>query len=237
MPQHNKTTRSLWHCFQGSIRQGGPPSPALFGTGTGAHRGMSSRALDHSARTRCHGIPQGEGHPDAPGGPAPEVCSNCLERAPGSFFLGGILALRATFRLCSPPKSPQAHPLETPLELGDPNCPNSRKLQTTFPSNNTGSGWSQWFEFAGGDCRHGSPATIFSPGSATEEMSCPLGMQAHTRRTHTFPAHAKHSATIEETVGFSSFPPSPRASGYGRGHGYTASRVLLLCGGPCHSNV
>ena len=29
-----------------------------------------------------------------------------------------------------PPKSPQAHPLETPLELGDPNCPSSRKLQT-----------------------------------------------------------------------------------------------------------
>ena len=37
----------------------------------------------------------------------------------------------------SPPKSPQANPLETPLELGDPNCPNSRKLQTTFPSHNT----------------------------------------------------------------------------------------------------
>ena len=36
-----------------------------------------------------------------------------------------------------PPKSPQAHPLETPLELGDPNCPSSRKLQTTFPSHNT----------------------------------------------------------------------------------------------------
>ena len=29
-----------------------------------------------------------------------------------------------------PPKSPQAHPLEVPLELGDPNCPSSRKLQT-----------------------------------------------------------------------------------------------------------
>ena len=36
-----------------------------------------------------------------------------------------------------PPKSPQARPLETPLELGDPNCPSSRKLQTTFPSHNT----------------------------------------------------------------------------------------------------
>ena len=36
-----------------------------------------------------------------------------------------------------PLKSPQAHPLETPLELGDPNCPSSRKLQTTFPSHNT----------------------------------------------------------------------------------------------------
>ena len=35
------------------------------------------------------------------------------------------------------PKSPEAHPLETPLELGDPNCPSSRKLQTTFPSHNT----------------------------------------------------------------------------------------------------
>ena len=35
-----------------------------------------------------------------------------------------------------PPKSPQARPLETPLELGDPNCPSSRKLQTTFPSHN-----------------------------------------------------------------------------------------------------
>ena len=46
-------------------------------------------------------------------------------------------ALRATFRLCFPPKSPQAHPLETPLELGDPNCPSSRKLQTTFPEHNT----------------------------------------------------------------------------------------------------
>ena len=29
-----------------------------------------------------------------------------------------------------PPKSPQAHPLETPLESGDPNCPSSTKLQT-----------------------------------------------------------------------------------------------------------
>ena len=36
-----------------------------------------------------------------------------------------------------PRKSPQAHPLETPLELGDPNCPSSRKLQTTFPEHNT----------------------------------------------------------------------------------------------------
>ena len=32
-----------------------------------------------------------------------------------------------------PPKSAQARPLETPLELGDPNCPSSTKLQTTFP--------------------------------------------------------------------------------------------------------
>ena len=32
-----------------------------------------------------------------------------------------------------PPKSSQAHPLETPLELGDPNCPSSRKLHTNFP--------------------------------------------------------------------------------------------------------
>ena len=59
-------------------------------------------------------------------------------------FLGGILALRAHdartaryFWTMFPPKSPQAHPLETPLELGDPNCPSSRKLQTTFPSHNT----------------------------------------------------------------------------------------------------
>ena len=36
-----------------------------------------------------------------------------------------------------PPESPQAHPLETPLELGDPNCRSSRKMQTTFPSHNT----------------------------------------------------------------------------------------------------
>ena len=36
-----------------------------------------------------------------------------------------------------PPRSPQAHPLERPLEFGDPNCPSSRKLQTTFPSHNT----------------------------------------------------------------------------------------------------
>ena len=50
---------------------------------------------------------------------------------------GGTFALRATFRLCFPPKSPQAHPLETPLELGDPNCPSSRNLQTTFPSHYT----------------------------------------------------------------------------------------------------
>ena len=35
-----------------------------------------------------------------------------------------------------PPDEPQAHPLETPLELGDPNCPNSRKVQTAFPSHN-----------------------------------------------------------------------------------------------------
>ena len=32
-----------------------------------------------------------------------------------------------------PPEDPQANPLETPLELGNPNCPSSRKLQTTFP--------------------------------------------------------------------------------------------------------
>ena len=59
----------------------------------------------------------------------------------GGGGVGGSLctarALRATFRLCSPPKSPQANPLEMPLELGDPNCPSSRKLQTTFPSHNT----------------------------------------------------------------------------------------------------
>ena len=53
---------------------------------------------------------------------------------------GGIFALRAHctrtaryFCTMFPPKSPQAHPLETPLELGDPSCPSSRKLQTTFP--------------------------------------------------------------------------------------------------------
>ena len=31
-----------------------------------------------------------------------------------------------------PWKSPQARPLETPLEFGDPHCPSSKK-QTTFP--------------------------------------------------------------------------------------------------------
>ena len=36
-----------------------------------------------------------------------------------------------------PPEEPKAPRLETPLELGDPNCPGSRKLQTTFPSHNT----------------------------------------------------------------------------------------------------
>ena len=57
--------------------------------------------------------------------------------------LGGILALHAhcallsDFKTMFPPKSPQTHPLEMPLELGDPNCPSSRKLQTTFPSHNT----------------------------------------------------------------------------------------------------
>ena len=29
--------------------------------------------------------------------------------------------------------SPQAYLLGKPLELGDPNCPSSRKVQTTFP--------------------------------------------------------------------------------------------------------
>ena len=41
------------------------------------------------------------------------------------------------FETMFPPKSPQANPLETPLELGDPNCPSSRMLQITFPSHNT----------------------------------------------------------------------------------------------------
>ena len=30
------------------------------------------------------------------------------------------------------PEEPQANPLQPPVELGDPNCPSSRKLQTTF---------------------------------------------------------------------------------------------------------
>ena len=58
--------------------------------------------------------------------------------------LGGIFALRVA--LCAhcallldyvPPEEPLSKALETPLELGDPNCPSSRKLQTTFPSHNT----------------------------------------------------------------------------------------------------
>ena len=59
---------------------------------------------------------------------------------PCLMWLGGIFALRAHCALLLdyvPPKSPQANSLETPLELGDPNCPSSRKLQTTFPSHNT----------------------------------------------------------------------------------------------------
>ena len=71
------------------------------------------------------------------------------ERSTGTTFgfcensvrvMGGIFALRAHCALLLdyvPPKRSQAHPLETPLELGDPNCPSSRKLQTTFPSHNT----------------------------------------------------------------------------------------------------
>ena len=46
---------------------------------------------------------------------------------------GGTFALHAHCALLLdyvPPKSPQAHSLETPLELGVPNCPSSRKLQT-----------------------------------------------------------------------------------------------------------
>ena len=58
----------------------------------------------------------------------------------GPSVRGGVFALRAHCALLLdyvPPEEPQAHPLETPLELGDPNCPNSRKLQTTFPSHTT----------------------------------------------------------------------------------------------------
>ena len=67
---------------------------------------------------------------------------NCgiLARGWDGHLLGGIFALCAHCALLLdyvPPKSPQANPLETPLELGDPNCPSSRKLQTTFPSHNT----------------------------------------------------------------------------------------------------
>ena len=49
--------------------------------------------------------------------------------------LGGFFALRAhcTLLLGYVPPEEQAHPWEMPLELGDPNCPSSRKLQTTFP--------------------------------------------------------------------------------------------------------
>ena len=45
---------------------------------------------------------------------------------PKCWNLGGFLALRAHCALLLdyvPPEEPQAHPLETPLELGDPNCP------------------------------------------------------------------------------------------------------------------
>ena len=73
---------------------------------------------------------------------APSVTHVCAEI--GRPVLGGVFALRAHctrtaryFYTMFPPKSLQAHPLETPLELGDPNCPSSRKLQTTFPSHNT----------------------------------------------------------------------------------------------------
>ena len=66
-----------------------------------------------------------------------EGCTEGGGRRGGRGGLGGNLCtarvLHATFRLCFPLKSPQTHPLETPLELGDPNCPSSRKLQTTFP--------------------------------------------------------------------------------------------------------
>ena len=59
---------------------------------------------------------------------------------PTSSFQGGILALCAHCALLLdyvPPEEPQANPLETPSELGDPNCPSSRNLQNTFPSHNT----------------------------------------------------------------------------------------------------
>ena len=41
--------------------------------------------------------------------------------------------------------SPQAHPLEKPLELSDPSCHSSQKLQTTFPSHNTHQAQGFWF--------------------------------------------------------------------------------------------
>ena len=51
-------------------------------------------------------------------------------------FLGGIFALRAHCTLLLdyvPPVEPPSTPLGNALRLGDPNCPSSRKLQTTFP--------------------------------------------------------------------------------------------------------
>ena len=47
------------------------------------------------------------------------------------WVLGGILALRATFRLDSPVKKPHASPFQTPSKSGHPSYPSSSWLRTT----------------------------------------------------------------------------------------------------------
>ena len=92
----------------------------------------------------------------------PSSLTAALSQQNAPFNRGSLCTARALRAHCAllldyvPPKSPQAHPLETPLELGDPNCPSSRKLQTTFPSHNT---------------HH---AQFRAPCCSREEMSTPL---------------------------------------------------------------
>ena len=49
-------------------------------------------------------------------------------------LVGGILALRATFRLHFPVKKRHTDPFQTPSKVGHPSYPSSRRLGTTFPS-------------------------------------------------------------------------------------------------------